>query len=182
MSRAIREPFFVPDELDLMILEHMSSDANVQFKQLAESLKVDQRTIAKRVNKMKENGVLKNKIEISWSRIGLGIAAYVGAETGLGENDLAKLHEFIRKEPRVIEAYSTIGSQEYFIKILDTDLQSLREEVLMPLEPITSKLTSSIISSPVKQQNDVSLLHFLRQRWFSNKKNKFRKIVYTKQF
>jgi DNA-binding Lrp family transcriptional regulator len=172
MSRAIREPPFVPDELDLMILEHMSGDANVQFKQLAESLKVDQRTIAKRVSKMKESGVLKNKIEINWPRIGLGIAAYVGAETGLGENDLVKLHEFIRKEPRVIEAYSTIGSQEYFIKVMDSDLQSLREEVLMPLEPITSKLTSSIISSPVKQQNDVSLLRFLRQRWFSHKKNK----------
>ena len=178
MSRAIREPIFVPDELDLMILEHMSSDANVQFKQLAESLKVDQRTIAKRVTKMKENGVLKNKIEISWSRIGLGIAAYIGAETGLGENDLAKLHEFIRKEPRVIEAYSTIGSQEYFIKVLGTDLQSLREEVLMPLEPITSKLTSSIISSPVKQQDDVSLLRFLRQRWFSSKKSKARHTNY----
>ncbi len=174
MSRAIREPPFVPDELDLMILEHMSSDANVQFKQLAELLKVDQRTIAKRVSKMKESGVIKNKIEINWSRIGLGIAAYVGAETGLGEKDLAKLHDFVRKEPRVIEAYSTIGSQEYFIKILETDLQSLREEVMMPLEPVTSKLTSSIISSQVKQQDDVSLLRFLRQRWFSSKKDKIR--------
>jgi len=171
MSRAIREPPYVPDELDLMILEHMAQDADVQFKKLAESLKVDQRTIAKRVSKMKEQGVLKNTIEIRWSRIGLGIAAYVGAETGLGEKDLVKLHEFIRKEPRVIEAYSTIGSQEYFIKILESDLQSLREEVLMPLEPVTSKLTSSIVSSQVKQQDNVSLLRFLRQRWFSHKKN-----------
>jgi DNA-binding Lrp family transcriptional regulator len=170
MSQVIREPPFVPDELDLLILEHMSDDANVQFKHLSESLKVDQRTIAKRVNKMKEHGVLKNTIEIRWSRIGMGIAAYVGAETGLGEKDLVKLREFIRKEPRVIEAYSTIGSQEYFIKILESDLQSLREEVLMPLEPITSKLTSSIISSKVKQKDDVSLLRFLRQRWFSHKK------------
>ena len=172
MSHAIREPPFVPDELDLQILEYMSQDANVQFKKLAESLKVDQRTIAKRVSKMKEYSVLKNTIDINWSRIGLGIAAYVGAETGLGEKDLVKLREFIRKEPRVIEAYSTIGSQEYFIKILETNLQSLREEVLMPLEPITSKLTSSIISSQVKQKDDVSLLRFIRQRWFSHKKNK----------
>jgi|SRR5579863_4699891 len=172
MSRVIREPPYVPDELDLMILEYMAQDADVQFKKLAESLKVDQRTIAKRVSKMKEQGVLKNTIEITWSRIGLGIAAYVGAETGLGEKDLVKLHEFIRKEPRVIEAYSTIGSQEYFIKILDNDLQSLREEVLMPLEPVTSKLTSSIVSSQVKQQDNVSLLRFLRQRWFSHKKIK----------
>jgi DNA-binding Lrp family transcriptional regulator len=131
MSRAIREPPFVPDELDLQILELMSQNADREFKKLAESLKVDQRTIAKRVSKMKEHGVLKNTIEISWSRIGLGIAAYVGAETGLGEKDLGKLHEFIRKEPRIIEAYSTIGSQEYFIKILESDLQSLREEVLL---------------------------------------------------
>ncbi|CUR52227.1 Putative transcriptional regulator, AsnC family [Nitrosotalea devaniterrae] len=174
MSRATREPPFVPDELDLMILEYMAKDASVQFKQLAESLNADQRTIAKRVGKMKQSGVLQNKIQINWSRIGLGIAAYVGAETSLGEKDLGKLHEFIRKEPRVIEAYSTIGSQEYFIKVIESDLQRLREEVLMQLEPITSKLTSSIISSQVKQEDDVSLLRFLRQRWFAHKKSKNR--------
>src|SRR5574337_407527 len=112
MSRATREPPYVPDELDLMILEHMATDAGVQFKQLAETLKADQRTIAKRVGKMKEIGVLRNKIEINWSRIGRGIAAYVGVETGLGEKDLTKLHD------------------------------------------------------------DVSLLRFLRQRWFSHKKSK----------
>src|SRR5579872_7299030 len=159
----MKEPSFVPDELDLMILEHMSSDADVPFKQLAQSLKVDQRTIAKRVNDMKEKGVLRNKVEVDWSRLGLGIVTYVGAETGLGEKDLARLHEYIRKEPRVTEAYSTIGNQEYYFKVVETDLQSLRE-VLMPFEPITSKLTSSIVSSQIKKNDDVALLRFLRQR------------------
>ncbi len=167
----MKEPSFVPDELDLMILEHMSSDADVPFKQLAQSLKVDQRTIAKRVNDMKEKGVLRNKVEVDWSRLGLGIVTYVGAETGLGEKDLARLHEYIRKEPRVTEAYSTIGNQEYYFKVVETDLQSLRE-VLMPFEPITSKLTSSIVSSQIKKNDDVALLRFLRQRGFSRKKRK----------
>ncbi len=167
----MKEPSYVPDELDLMILEHMSSDANVPFKQIAQSLKVDQRTIAKRVNDMKEKGVLKNKIEIDWSRLGLGIGAYVGAETGLGEKDVAKLHEYIKKEPRITEAYSTIGNQEYYFKVVETDLQSLRD-VLMPFEPITSKLTSSIVSSQIKKYDDVVLLRFLRQRGFSRTKRK----------
>ena len=167
----MKEPSFVPDELDLMILEHMSSNADVSFKQLAQSLKVDQRTIAKRVSDMKEKGVLRNKIEIDWSRLGLGITTYVGAETGLGERDLARLHDYIRKEPRVTEAYSTIGNQEYYFKVVETDLQSLRE-VLMPFEPITSKLTSSIVSSQIKKNDDVALLRFLRQRGFSRKKRK----------
>jgi DNA-binding Lrp family transcriptional regulator len=162
----MREPPFVPDELDLMILEYMANDASVQFKQLAEVLKVDQRTIAKRVNGMKEKGVFKNKIEVDWSRLGVAISAYVGVETSLGEDDAKKMHEFIRKEPRVTEAYSTIGDQEYIFRVMETDLQRLREEVMTKLEPITAKLTSSIISSQIKQRDDVALLHFLKQAGF----------------
>lgn len=167
---AMKDPAFVPDTLDLMILEYMSKDASIQFKQLAEILKVDQRTVAKRVNSMKENRVFRNKIEIDWSRLGMAISAYVGAETGLGEEDVKRMHDYIRKEPRIIEAYSTIGDQEYFFKVMETDLQSLREEVMTRFEPITAKLTSSIISSKIKQQDDLALLQFLRQRRFSHEK------------
>jgi len=163
------EPIFVSDELDLMILEYMAKDASIQFKKLAEILKVDQRTIAKRVSNMKEKDVFKHKIELDWSRLGIGISAYVGAETGLGEEDVKKMLDYLRKEPRVAEAYSTIGDQEYFFKVMETDLQSLREEVMTRFEPITSKLTSSIISSQIKRQDDVALLRFLRQRGFSQK-------------
>jgi len=166
---AMREPPFVPDELDLMILEYMSKDSRVQFKHLAEILKVDQRTIAKRVSIMKEKGIFNHTIEINWSRLGIGISAYVGAETGLGEEDVRKMLDYIRKEPRVLEAYSTIGNQEYFFKVMETDLQSLREEVMTRFEPITAKLTSSIISSQIKRPDDVALLRFLRQRSFSQK-------------
>ncbi len=168
----MRELPFVPDELDLMILEYMTKYASVQFKQLAESLKVDQRTVAKRVNKMKEEGVIRHKIEVDWSRLGLVISAYVGAETGLGEEDVKRLHDYIRKEPRIVEAYSTIGDQEYYFKVMEMNLQSLREEVMRQFEPITAQLTSSIISSQIKHQDDVALIHFLRQRKFSHKKRK----------
>src|SRR6202158_4831210 len=94
----MKEPVFVFDELDLMILEYMAKDASVQFKQLAKILKVDQRTIAKRIGIMTEKGVFVHKIELDWSRLGIGITAYVGAETGLGEKDVKKLHDYIRKE------------------------------------------------------------------------------------
>lgn len=167
----MKEPSFIPDETDLMILENMSANASIPFKQLAKSLKIDQRTIAKRVNTMKEKGVIRDTIDVDWSRLGLGIATYVGAETGLGEKDVARLHEYIKKDPRIVEAYSTIGNQEYYFKVIETDLQSLRE-VLMPFEPITAKLTSSIISSQIKHQDNAALLHFLRQRGFSRKKGK----------
>ena len=165
----MKEPVFVPDELDLMILEYMAKDASIQFKKLAEILKVDQRTIAKRVCIMKEKGVFMHKVELDWARLGIGISAYVGAETGLGEEDVKKMHDYVQKESRIIEAYSTIGDQEYFFKVMETDLQSLREEVMTRFEPITAKLSSSIVSSQIKRQDDVALLRFLRQRSFSQK-------------
>lgn len=160
-----RQPF-VPDELDLMILEQLAKDAEIQFKKIAESLNVDQRTIAKRVSKMKETGVMRNKMEIDWSKLGFGISAYVGSETGLGQGDVAKLYEFIRKEPRVIAAYETIGDEEYFLQVVEENIQSLRTEVLRPLEPLTADLTSSIISSKIKTGNDAELLRFLKKRRF----------------
>lgn len=167
----MKEPSFIPDEIDLMILENMAIDANTSFKQLAQKLKVDQRTIAKRISTMKEKGVFRNTVEVDWSRLGLAIVTYVGAETGLGEKDVARLHEYIKKDPRITEAYSTIGGQEYYFKVVETDLQSLRE-VLIPFEPITAKLTSSIVSSQIKKRDDASLLRLLRQRGFSRRKRK----------
>jgi DNA-binding Lrp family transcriptional regulator len=161
---------FMPDELDLAVLEYLAQDASIQFKKIAKSLKVDQRTVAKRVIKMKESGVIRNKIEIDWSKLGLGISAYVGSETGLGQGDVVKLYEFIRKEPRVIAAYETIGDEEYFLQVVEENIQSLRAEVLRPLEPLTADLTSSIISSKIKTGNDVELLRFLRRRRFAPKK------------
>jgi DNA-binding Lrp family transcriptional regulator len=160
----------VTDELDLEILEHLAKDAEMQFKNIAKSLNVDQRTIAKRVNNMKESGLIKNKIEIDWSRLGFGMSAYVGSETGLRQGDAAKLYDFIRKEPRVIAAYETIGDEEYFMQIVEENIQSLRSEVLRPLEPLTADLTSSIISSKIKTGNDVELLRFIRKRRFQLKK------------
>lgn len=161
---------FMPDELDLLILEYLAKDAETQFKQIAESLKVDQRTVAKRVNGMKEHGVIRNKIEIDWSKLGFTISAYVGSETGLGQGDVAKLYEFIRKEPRIIAAYETIGDEEYFLQVVEENIQRLRTEVLRPLEPLTADLTSSIISSKIKTGNDVELLRFLKKRRFPPKK------------
>jgi DNA-binding Lrp family transcriptional regulator len=100
----------------------------------------------------------------------LEVSVYVGSETGLGEKDVSKLYEFIRKEPRVVEAYATIGDEEYFFQVVEENIQRLREEVLRPLEPLTADLSSSIISSKIKTRNDVELLRFIRKRLLPPKK------------
>ena len=51
-----------------------------------------------------------------------------------------------------------------FLVVLDTDLQTLREEVLRKLEPLTADLSTAIVSTRIKARNYAAFLAFLRER------------------
>jgi len=155
---------FRADELDLRVMELLAKDGSLTFKDLAKRLEVDKRTIAKHVQNLKRAGVLRITADIDWSKIGVNALAFVGTMTALGDEDVARLYEYIRREPRVVEAYSTLGSDEYFLTVLDTDIQTLREEVLRKLEPLTADLSTAIVSTKLKEKDQASFLSFLLQR------------------
>ncbi|MGA2665906.1 MAG: Lrp/AsnC family transcriptional regulator [Nitrososphaerales archaeon] len=150
--------------LDLRMMELLADDGSLTYKQLADRLGVDKRTVAKHFEALKRSGTLRITAEIDWPSIGVNAFAFVGTMTGLGEEDVARLYEFIRDEPRVIEAYSTLGSDEYFLVVLDADIQTLREEVLRKLEPLTADLSTAIVSSRIKPKDHAAFLSFLRRR------------------
>jgi DNA-binding Lrp family transcriptional regulator len=155
---------YPPDPLDLKILTLLAEDGSLGYKQLAQRTNADKRTIAKHVEDLKKRRVLKISAEIDWQAIGVGALAFVGTMTALGDEDVAKLYEYIRKEPRVIEAYSTIGSDEYFLTVVDVDLQTLREEVLRKLEPLTADLSTAIVSRKIKERDYAAFLAYLEEK------------------
>jgi Lrp/AsnC family transcriptional regulator, regulator for asnA, asnC and gidA len=163
-----RMPQFEPNDLDLEILTLLSQDGSIGYTELAKKVGVDKRTVAKHTEAMKKKGVLKIGAEIDWAMLGIGAYAFVGTQTELGEAK-TKLYEFIRREPRVIEAYSTLGSDEYFFVVLEEDLQGLREDVLRSLEPLTADLTTAIVSTRIKQKDYASFIEFIRSRRKSSK-------------
>ena len=154
----------MPDSLDLRILQLLVDDGAVQYKDIAAKVGVDKRTVAKRVEAMKASGVIKITADIDWAQLGVGAYAFVGTQTGLGEKDAASLYAYIAEEPRVIEAYSTVGSDEYFLVVVDEDIQSLREDVLRKLEPLTADLSTAIVSTRIKARNHARFLAFLVER------------------
>jgi Lrp/AsnC family leucine-responsive transcriptional regulator len=162
-DQGVGDSALTADALDLRMMELLAEDGSLTYKQLAEKLHVDKRTIAKHFDELRRNGVLRITAEIDWPRVGVNAFAFVGTMTALGDEDVAKLYEYIRNEPRVIEAYSTLGSDEYFLVVLDRDLQTLREEVLRRLEPLTADLSTAIVSRRIKTKNYAAFLSFLRQ-------------------
>jgi DNA-binding Lrp family transcriptional regulator len=155
---------FEIDDLDLKIMRHLAEDGSLTYKQLSAKLKVDKRTVAKRVEALKKNDILSITVDINWPKMGVGALAFVGTMTALGDEDVARLYDYIKKEPRVIEAFSTLGSDEYFLTVLDTDLQTLREEVLRKLEPLTADLSTAIVSTRIKAKDHAALLSFFEER------------------
>lgn len=153
------------DSLDLAILGKMLVNGRITFKELAEITKSDQRTIASRFERMVKLGIIRRvTVDVDWSKIGLTATAYIGSTTALGEEDRRKLFDFIRKEPRIVEADATIGSHEYFLKVADLDIATLRAEVCAPLEPLTVDLTTSLVTNPIKHTDYAGLFRYLRKR------------------
>jgi len=152
------------DPLDLAILEKMLTNSRITFKELAETTKSDQRTIASRFERMMKLGIIKRvTIDLDWPKIGLTATAYMGSTTALGEEDRKKLFDFIRGEPRILEAETTIGSHEYFLKVIDLDIATLRAQICAPLEPLTFDLTTSVITDSIKAPDYAGLLRYVKK-------------------
>ena len=157
------EKAYVPDDLDLFILEKMIEDSTITFKELAVLTKTDPRTIAKRYEHLRTIGIVRGAtIDVDWSKLGLGATAYIGTATR-GEEIRQKLFEFIEQEPRVLEAYTTLGSHEYSMTVLDTNMEKLRTEICDKLEPLTTGLSTSIVVKTIKQAGHKGLLEYVRK-------------------
>lgn len=149
------------DRVDLLILKCLLNDARSPFKSIAGEVGIDERTVAKRVQTMKKDGAFRETADIDWVGLDMGTVAYVGCKTSAGDDKRGRLYRFISQQPRIVESYSTVGQNEYLLKIVASDVQDLREEVLRPMEPLTSDLATSIISSQIKRPDYSSALALL---------------------
>jgi DNA-binding Lrp family transcriptional regulator len=152
------------DDLDIVMLQKLLADASVTFKELAAMAKTDPRTIASHFERMKKLGIIKRMtVEVDWSKVGLTATAFMGSTTALGAEDVKKLFDFMRREPRVLEAYTTLGTHEYFMIVLDFDIATLRSGISAPLESLTADLSTSIIVDSIKAPDYAGLLRYLKK-------------------
>jgi len=153
------------DELDLLLLEALVRHPGTNYKQMAELLHIDQRTVAKRIKNLTDEGVLKPIIEIDWSKLGLNALAYIGSSTARGVDYVQKLNELIRTDPRIVKGYETLGAYQYLVKVIDTDTFAMRDQVVRDLDPLAAELTTSLVTKKIKEDYG-ALLRYLRETRF----------------
>jgi DNA-binding Lrp family transcriptional regulator len=154
---------YVPDDLDFFVLEKLIDDSTITYKELANLAKTDQRTIAKRCERLRNVGIVRRAtVDVDWSKLGLTATAFMGTATSHGDETREKFLDFIQDEPRVLEAYTTLGSHEYFMTVLDSNMEKLRSGICDRLEPMTMGLSTSIIVKSIKRPDHKGLLRYLK--------------------
>lgn len=159
------EKSYVADELDLLLLEALAQNPEISYKEIAKMFDVDQRTVAKRISVLSKEGVLRQSIEIDWSKLGLTAQAYVGSTTARGIAYARKLNELMNNDPRIVTAYETLGTHHYTMKIIDTDVLEMRDSILRDLDALAADLQTSLITKRIKQDYR-SLLRYIRETRF----------------
>ncbi|MEM3575214.1 MAG: Lrp/AsnC family transcriptional regulator [Candidatus Bathyarchaeia archaeon] len=153
------------DDLDFEILEALARNGRAKFKEIAKALRVDERKVSRRVDRLLRIGVIKKfAIEIDWSKLGLNTTAYICTRTAVVPNVKDKLVRFFQEEPKILCADSTIGAYEYVIQAVAADPQDLREGIGSPLEPLTAGLSTSIISKSIKPVDQIALLRSVKAK------------------
>ncbi|MEM2947335.1 MAG: Lrp/AsnC family transcriptional regulator [Candidatus Bathyarchaeia archaeon] len=139
------------DELDLKILKLLEEDGRLTFMDIAKKLRLSESTIRKRVQALKENGVIKKfTVEIDPAKIGLNTVAIVGIDV-----DPPKLLEVSQKlcEFKEIRCVATsTGDHMIMTEIWTKDgreLTRLISEKIGPIEGV-KKICPAIILEKLK--------------------------------
>ncbi|MEM0008199.1 MAG: Lrp/AsnC family transcriptional regulator [Candidatus Bathyarchaeia archaeon] len=139
------------DELDLKILKLLEEDGRLTFMEIAKKLRLSESTIRKRVQALKENGVIKRfTVEIDPAKIGLNTVAIVGIDV-----DPPKLLEVAQKlcEFKEIRCVATsTGDHMIMTEVWTRDgreLTKLISEKIGPIEGV-KKICPAIILERLK--------------------------------
>ncbi|HEX3723933.1 MAG TPA: Lrp/AsnC family transcriptional regulator [Nitrolancea sp.] len=90
----------VLDELDHTLIELLQADARMSYQDLADSTTLSASTVRRRVERLVSGGLIRFVAVPSWSRLGLGLTAFIGISVDLDRlrdigNQFAEMDEIV---------------------------------------------------------------------------------------
>jgi Transcriptional regulators len=115
------------DKLDLKILEIISKNARIPFKDVADECGVSRAAIHQRVQKMIDMGVITGSgYHINPKALGYNTCTYIGVKLEKGSMYKDVVPEF-KKIPEVVECHFTTGPYTMLIKLYARDNEHFME-------------------------------------------------------
>lgn len=117
------------DEIDVKLINILSKNAATTATQMVPKVNLSIPAINKRILKLQKSGVIRRfTILVDGEKVGKPIEAFILVVLQQVGTD-AKLMEYIRNDPDVMECYAVTGEYDYLIKVCAADVKALEKKL-----------------------------------------------------
>ena len=123
------------DNFDRSILRVLQADGKIGNQDLAEKVNLSSSPCWRRVRKLEDSGVIDSYVAMfNPKSLGLTPMAYVHiALLDHRQKTIETLDNFVATQDQIIECSSITGSNDYLLKIIETDTESLEKFIMQSL-------------------------------------------------
>lgn len=112
------------DDLDRSILKILQSDAQTNFKTIAERCRTTVGTVHNRIKRLKDDGIIKRMIpELDAKKLGFGVTALIQFQIQGGH--LQEVEQDITRDPHVCSIYDVTGEYDAIVVAKFRDIEDL---------------------------------------------------------
>jgi DNA-binding Lrp family transcriptional regulator len=112
------------DDADKVLLRALMQDARLSSKALGERLGLSQPATWRRIQRLKEAGVIKGrKLELDREKLGLGVTVFLGVKLATkGRVSLEDFERAVSAIPEVLSVEHVLGLYDYRLKVVARDI------------------------------------------------------------
>ena len=143
------------DRIDYKILEALAKDGRISVRDLAESVNLSHTPTLKRMNRLREAGLIKGfRAELDEHKLGGAMSVFTSVSlTSQSRSAMIEFEEMIAASPEVVDCFLMMGNADYLLRVsVDSlsEFESFLSEKLSTLAMVTG-IKSSTALRPVVQ-------------------------------
>jgi Lrp/AsnC family transcriptional regulator len=149
------------DRYEKRILALLQQDASLSTAAVAEKVGLSASPCWRRIDRLEREGFIKRKVALV-DRKKIGLNAQIFAQIKLNAHGRANLDEFtaaIRAFPEVLECYVLMGSVDFLIRIVATDIEAYERFFFDRLSqlPGVQEVNSTVALSEIKATTELPI-------------------------
>ena len=149
------------DRYEKRILALLQRDASLSTAAIAEKVGLSSSPCWRRIDRLEREGFIKRKVALV-DRRKIGLNAQIFAQIKLNAHGRANLDEFaeaIRAFPEVLECYVLMGSVDFLIRIVATDIEAYERFFFDRLSqlPGVQEVNSTVALSEIKATTELPI-------------------------
>jgi len=123
------------DHYDQAILRVLQNEGKIGIQELAEKVNLSTSPCWRRVKKLEDAGIISDYVALlNPKRLGLTAMAYVHiALLDHRQETIELLDKFVAGQEQIVECSSITGSNDYVLKIIEKDTESLEKFIMQHL-------------------------------------------------